>query len=49
VLTSSSFLQAQLDSELKPYLKGADYTICYFTIPAKQHNYLIGIVDEADE
>jgi hypothetical protein len=35
VVITSSFLDAQLDSELKSYLKGMDYWICYFTLLIK--------------
>ena len=30
VLTSSGFLESQLDSELKPYLYGVKYKVCHF-------------------
>ena len=49
VLTTSSFLEAQLDSELQSYLKGVDYNVCHFSVPIKYDDNLMVIVDEADE
>jgi hypothetical protein len=33
VLTSSGFLETQMDLELKPYLRGTDYKVCHFNAP----------------
>jgi hypothetical protein len=49
VLKSNSFLEVQLDYELKTYLKEVEFTVCHFTNPEKQIYSLIVIVDEADE
>ena len=49
VLTTSRFLEQQLELKKTPHLRGTQFGVCHFISPTKDRKDIVFIVDEAED